>query len=245
MTSRVLAALIVLWAMAGPVRAEAPDRYVAVISQVDLKRADGTWVRAARPDKPVDLAREEARVVFLNGARRPLEGEFVNFRILLEGSVLYRGTAQGRVTQAEEGSILLGADQRPAAYRSRAISADRPDGTGLATYAQLGQDGLERTVRFELSSAEDLSEPVRLVKGSTVVARFDVDLSSVLAYHPSGALTGIPAPGRTLPDLPRITSIALVVDDDDRVLDAGQVRLAVTASETPDDTRSQETNRWS
>lgn len=233
MVHRVLAALIVFLALARTCGAEAPARYVVIISQVDLKRADGTWVRAARPDKPVDLAQEEARVVFYNGARRPLEGEFVNFRILLESGVLYRGSAAGRSTGGEEGVILLGEDLEPRAYRPAVITAHRPDGTGLATFVLDGPDGAERPARFSVASAEDLSTPVHLAPGSTVVARFDVDLRSALELRAAGELEGLPAPGRVLPRLPRITAITLVVDEQERTLDAGQVRLTAMGADAP------------
>lgn len=235
MARRVLAALILFLALARTGAAEAPDRYVVIISQVDLKRADGTWVRVVRPDKPVDLALEEARVVFYNGARRPLEGDFVNFRILLEGGVLYRGSAAGRPTDAEEGRIVLGEDLEPRAYRPTAIGAQRPDGTGLATFVRSGPDGVERTVRFSVACAEDLSVPVRLAAGSTVVARFDVDLRAVLERRAAGELEGLPESGRVLPRPPRITSITLVVDEDERALDAGQVRLTAMGPDASND----------
>lgn len=247
MKSRPLLAAALILLLCVPAKAgggRTPDRYVIVISQVDLKRSDGTWVRAARPDKPVDLATEEARVVFYNGARRPLEGEFVNFRIFFESAVFYRESSAGSPEPAVEGWIVLGPDLAPAVYRASGISARRQDGSSLATFVLRDEDGTERPALFSLGSARDLAAPVRLVKGSAVIVRFTVDLRSALSYRTPEQLRGIPGPGRTLPSLPEVTAVTLAVDDEIRSLDAGQIRLDAVRTAPTDNLARSEMTRW-
>ncbi|MCG3175536.1 MAG: hypothetical protein MOGMAGMI_00469 [Candidatus Omnitrophica bacterium] len=216
------AAVLAALGAAHPVFA-VPEKCVVVISRVDLKRADGTWVRAARPDKPVDIASGEARVMFVNAGRRPLSGDYVNFRIVLEGALTYRGSVDGRASATASADVVLGPGLEPRAYRERPLSSASEDGSVRVAYLRGNED--PRSVEFVLGASSDLDEPIALKRGSVVGARFAIDVSSVLAYRASSQLPGVPGEGRVIAVPPRVTGAWLTVDEREYALAAEAVRL--------------------
>ncbi len=228
-------AALLLWTLAcAPVHAAEPLEYTVTLKKFELKNNTGQWITVIEPDRPVDLAQEEAKVSLFNTSGRVPDGNYINFRITLSESVRVQGR-QGIYVTKEGGSVELGGsavtpDDLPDKIdelKEVAPSLALEGSPGALKVRFLLNPEAGRDDAITLSRKNDLPEPFEVRKGSFIYAIAVADLDGAVHYAQKHHF------GRSVPDrhamfawpIRRVHEIKLTVDNRSAVLAPDDVQI--------------------
>lgn len=154
-----IALAVVALTAAAPLGAGDPLEYTVVLKKLELKNNTGQWVTVVEPDRPVNLAEEEARVSFFNTAGRVPEGHYINFRLTFSETVRIQGRDEIHVTRQGGSVELIGDAVTP---------ADLPQGVTdfvehAPSWADSGSPGPMR-VRFSFNPEDGRDDAITLTR---------------------------------------------------------------------------------